>query len=101
MRAFTSTTGTVEQFDEARGLGTVRGDDGSVLAFHCTAIADGSRTIEVGSRVRYEVVAGLMGRWEAAHIEPAGAPGTGQPAAGADEPDPDDGPDASTNASRS
>jgi cold shock CspA family protein len=71
VRTFASTAGTVEQFDEARGLGTVRGDDGSELPFHCTAIADGSRTIAVGAHVRYAIVAGLMGRWEAAHLEPA------------------------------
>ncbi|MFP3900394.1 MAG: cold-shock protein [Acidimicrobiia bacterium] len=71
MRPFSATTGTVEAFDEARGLGTVRTDDGTALPFHCTAIADGSRTIEVGVRVRCQVVAGPMGRWEAAGIEPA------------------------------
>ncbi|HEX6237317.1 MAG TPA: cold-shock protein [Acidimicrobiales bacterium] len=71
VRPFTATTGIVESFDEARGLGTVRTDDGAALPFHCTAIADGSRTIEVAARVRCQVVAGLMGRWEAAGIEPA------------------------------
>lgn len=61
-------TGLVESFDEARGLGVVRGDDGSVLPFHCTSIADGSRTIAVGLPVRFAVVAGRLGHWEAARI---------------------------------
>ena len=42
-------TGTVTAFDEARGCGTVRADDGATYCFHCTAIADGTRTIEVGT----------------------------------------------------
>jgi cold shock CspA family protein len=63
-------TGLVESFDEPRGLGVVRADDGAVLPFHCTAIADGSRTIEVGQAVRFIVVAGHLGRWEAAAISP-------------------------------
>lgn len=69
MAAFGPGTGTVESFDEPRGLGVVRGEDGAELAFHCTAITDGTRTIDVGARVRYVVVPGLMGRREAAQVE--------------------------------
>lgn len=61
--------GVVTDFDDPRGLGTIEAD-GATYPFHCTAIADGSRTIEVGTPVAFEVRAGLMGRWEAAHIEP-------------------------------
>jgi cold shock CspA family protein len=46
----------------------VRSDGGDVLGFHCTAIADGSRTIPVGQPVRFRVVAGRLGRWEATGI---------------------------------
>jgi cold shock CspA family protein len=63
-------TGSVESFDEARGLGAVRADDGAVLPFHCTAIADGSRTIAIGLAVRFTIVPGHLGRWEAAGITP-------------------------------
>jgi CspA family cold shock protein len=63
-------TGTVAAFDEHAGVGTVRADDGRELFFHCTAIADGSRTIEVGAAVRFEVVPGHNGRWEAAQVVP-------------------------------
>lgn len=65
---FAEATGIVDSFDEPRGLGAVRSDNGAVLPFHCTAIADGSRTIPVGQPVRFTVVAGHLGRWEAAHI---------------------------------
>ncbi|MGH9138523.1 MAG: cold shock domain-containing protein [Acidimicrobiales bacterium] len=63
-------TGHVREFDEQRGLGTLRADDGTEYPFHCTAIADGSRTIAIGARVRFEIVPGHLGRWEAARIEP-------------------------------
>lgn len=66
----TAATGVVESFDDTRGLGEVRTDDGEVLPFHCTAIADGSRTIAAGTPVRCRVVAGRLGRWEAADITP-------------------------------
>jgi cold shock CspA family protein len=70
MPAADAATGVVEVFDDPRGLGEVRSDDGAVHPFHCTAIADGSRTIEVGTPVRYRIVAGRLGRWEAADITP-------------------------------
>ncbi|HEY3702521.1 MAG TPA: cold shock domain-containing protein [Acidimicrobiales bacterium] len=60
--------GSVATFDEERGLGTVVTDDGRFLPFHCTAIADGSRTIAVGARVAFGVVAGHLGRWEASGL---------------------------------
>lgn len=61
--------GTVAEFDEHRGLGTVRADDGRELFFHCTRIADGSRSVPVGARVTFSVVPGHRGRWEAADLE--------------------------------
>jgi cold shock CspA family protein len=64
-------TGQVVEFDAGRGLGVIESADGSRLAFHCTQIADGSRDIAVGERVRYDVVPGSSGGWEAASIEPA------------------------------
>jgi cold shock protein len=61
-------TGTVSDFDEAKGYGTVRAADGRDLFFHCTQIADGTRTIPVGVTVEFEVVPGRNGRWEASDI---------------------------------
>lgn len=63
--------GTVHEFDESKGFGTIRGADGEDRFFHCTAIADGTRTIEVGAPVQFEIVAGRLGRWEAADVRPA------------------------------
>ena len=65
--------GVVTEFDEQRGLGTVTGDDdGTTYPFHCTRIADGTRTIAVGTAVTFEVVPGLAGRWEAAQLAGVG-----------------------------
>jgi cold shock CspA family protein len=61
-------TGSVAEFDEAKGYGTVRTDDGRELFFHCTQIADGTRTIPVGVNVEFDIVPGHNGRWEAADI---------------------------------
>jgi cold shock CspA family protein len=61
--------GRVRSFDERRGMGEITSDDGNVLAFHSTAIANGSRRIADGTEVEFDVVAGLPGRWEAAVIE--------------------------------
>lgn len=62
--------GTVSAFDDPRGLGEVTTADGQVFPFHCTAIADGSRTIEAGTAVTFELVAGRMGCWEATRLAP-------------------------------
>ncbi len=62
--------GTVAGFDPQAGLGTVRSDNGVEYPFHCTQIADGSRTIPEGVRVEFEAVAGHLGRWEATGIRP-------------------------------
>lgn len=61
--------GTVVSFDAHRGLGEVMGDDGMRYPFHCVEIRDGSRRIEVGRPVTFEVVVRL-GQVEAAQIEP-------------------------------
>jgi cold shock CspA family protein len=66
-----TTEGTVTEFDDARGLGRVRTAAGSEHFFHCTAVADGSRHIDVGTPVRFAVVPGRRGRWEAADLVPS------------------------------
>ena len=63
--------GVVTAFDDERGWGTVATAGGEELFLHCTAIADGTRTIAVGTEVRFVVVPGGLGRWEAAEVEPA------------------------------
>lgn len=66
-------TGTVTTFDGAAGLGTITAADGSVYPFHCTQIADGSRTIAEGAAVTFELLA-RFGRFEATAIAPLGPP---------------------------
>lgn len=62
--------GYVASFDDQRGHGTIVDDDGREWFFHAVAVADGSRTIRAGERVEFELVPGLLGRWEAAAIRP-------------------------------
>ncbi len=64
--------GMVSEYDEARGLGIVVDDTGAAWSFHCTAIADGTRTVDAGERVAFEVVAGHLGVMEAAEVTKLG-----------------------------
>jgi len=66
--------GHVVSFDDPRGVGEIESADGRRLFFHCTAIADGTRTIQPGAVVEFEVIAG-----EARGVVVATAPGLGQP----------------------
>lgn len=45
--------GHVIGFDAHAGLGEIRDDDGRVWPFHCVAISDGSRSIEIGAEVSF------------------------------------------------
>jgi cold shock CspA family protein len=60
--------GVVATFDEHRGRGEIESDDGSRYPFHCTAIADGTRTIPVGVTVEFRVDAGPLGLVEASSV---------------------------------
>ncbi|HWE55370.1 MAG TPA: cold shock domain-containing protein [Acidimicrobiales bacterium] len=62
-------TGVVSSFDEQVGLGVVSAPAGE-YPFHCTQIADGSRTIRPGQAVEFEVLPGRLGRWEAGRLRP-------------------------------
>jgi cold shock CspA family protein len=62
--------GTVSSFDEHVGLGMITTAGGNGVPFHCIAIADGTRVINVGVEVEFELVAKL-GRFEATDIRPA------------------------------
>lgn len=44
--------GSVVRFDDAEGLGAVDAE-GVDVGFHCTEIADGTRTIDVGAHVTF------------------------------------------------
>ena len=61
--------GVVAAFDEHSGLGVVTTHDGAEHPFHCIEIADGSRSIDIGAEVSFDLLA-KFGRWEAANIRP-------------------------------
>ena len=71
--------GDVAEFDDPRGLGVIEFGTGHRIDFHCTAITDGSRHIDVGTVVAFEVSAGRLGRLEAHSVRPL--PGVAQPGA--------------------
>jgi cold shock CspA family protein len=56
--------GVVESFDEPRGDGVVRSDDGQRFYFHCVSIADGSRYIDQGVRISAQRSVGHCGHDE-------------------------------------
>ena len=62
--------GTVLEFDPVAGYGMV-GADSMQWFFHCTAIADGTRSIQPGTSVDFGLTPGHLGRLEAADIRPA------------------------------
>ncbi len=61
--------GVVTAFDGHVGRGVVRAG-GADYGFHCVQIADGTRTIAVGTAVEFDLVPGPLGRWEAGAIRP-------------------------------
>ena len=60
--------GVVETFDERRGDGIVRSDQDERLYFHCVSIADGTRRIDAGARVRARRRVGHVGRDEVVDV---------------------------------
>ena len=61
-------TGVVEAFDAVVGLGSIRCGPEILIGFHCIAIADGSRTIAVGTPVAFTVITGHNGNVQAASV---------------------------------
>ncbi len=60
--------GIVATFHPERGVGVIETSTGERLAFHCTAISDGSRRIDEGATVTLTVGPGRHGRWEAVEV---------------------------------
>ncbi len=67
--ALVASRGVVSEFDESVGLGVITSVDGVELPFHCIAISDGSRKIEVGASVAFRVFPAVKGRVEASFVE--------------------------------
>jgi cold shock CspA family protein len=65
--------GRVASFDRTRGLGRVVESDGTHYDFHATAIADGSRDIEVDAAVAFTLTPGHRGQFEARVLRPTAA----------------------------
>lgn len=71
--------GTVSEFDDPAGYGKIVDAVDAVDAeaglgpwfFHCSSIADGSRSIAVGTDVTFLLESGHLGRLEARDIRPA------------------------------
>ena len=61
--------GEVAAFDDHVGAGTVVDTSGGRWSFHCTSIADGSRTIVPGTPVTFRASPGPTG-FEAVDISP-------------------------------
>jgi len=61
-------SGAIATFDDHRGRGEIEAHGGLRFPFHCTAIADGSRTIAEGTPVRFRLVIGPLGALEAAAV---------------------------------
>jgi hypothetical protein len=47
--------GQVVAFDAHAGLGEIRDQQGTVWPFHCVALSDGSRVVDVGADVTFTV----------------------------------------------
>lgn len=69
---FAHLRGTVASFDDRAGWGILRTGDSRELFFHCTQIADGTRTIPVGVAVEAECRPIGVGQWEAAGVRQLG-----------------------------
>ena len=64
-------SGRVAAFDDHVGRGEIEARGGLRFPFHCTAIADGSRTIAPDTAVKFRLVPGPLGALEATAIKPA------------------------------
>jgi hypothetical protein len=62
-------SGRVAEFDDHRGRGEIEAA-GMRFPFHCTALADGTRTIAEDTPVRFRLVIGPLGALEATGISP-------------------------------
>jgi cold shock CspA family protein len=63
--------GVVATFGEHVGLGAIALDDGREVPFHSTQLGDGTRRIDVGTRVTARVVRWHRGTLEATSVDVA------------------------------
>ena len=60
--------GVIESFDDHRGDGILRSDEGERFYFHCVAIANGTRHIDAGVRAEGQRRVGHVGRDEVTEV---------------------------------
>jgi cold shock CspA family protein len=63
--------GRIASFDDHVGRGEVEARGGMHFPFHCTAIADGTRTIAPDTAVRFRLEPGPLGALEATAVKRA------------------------------
>ncbi len=65
-------TGSVKWFNDAKGYGFIKPDDGSedVFCHHTAIVAEGFRTLAEGQKVTYDVVRGPKGL-QATNVRPS------------------------------
>lgn len=63
-------TGVIEEFDAQGGFGYLLADDGVRFFFHCVAISDATRQIEIGVRAGGTRAVGRVGRDEIVDVHP-------------------------------
>ena len=63
-------SGRVASFDDFVGRGEIEARGGMHFPFHCTAIADGTRTIAPDTAVKFRLVPGPLGALEAVAVRP-------------------------------
>jgi cold shock CspA family protein len=66
--------GVVVSFDAKLGIGVIASREAGSVRFHCTEIADGSRSIERGSRVVFLLRPSPVRGWEAVSVTKVGFP---------------------------
>ncbi len=61
-------SGRVASFDDHVGRGEIEARGGMRFPFHCTSIADGSRTITPDTPVKFRLAPGPLGALEAVAV---------------------------------
>ena len=64
-------SGRVASFDDFVGRGEIEAGGGMHFPFHCTSIADGTRTIAPDTEVKFRLVPGPLGTLEAVAVKRA------------------------------
>jgi len=61
-------SGRIATFDDHVGRGEIEARGGMRFPFHCTSLADGTRTIALDTAVKFRLVPGPLGALEATKI---------------------------------